>query len=165
MALSNGYWYMEGADGRHFCFAKEPTYTCPHAHFERTRVDEETVERIPTPAVKRAAEALGADPELLARGLERQHASFTYGRRRVNGKLTDQCAVCGARMQRKGFRCWIEREPTDDERNDMNSRVAGRLGFSNMRTERSFYVDTKREAREWAAEEVKVTRAAMAERP
>ena len=24
-----GYWYIEGADGRHYCYAKEPTFVCP----------------------------------------------------------------------------------------------------------------------------------------
>jgi hypothetical protein len=24
-----GYWYIEGADGRHYCYAKDPTYVCP----------------------------------------------------------------------------------------------------------------------------------------
>lgn len=159
------YWYIDGKDGRHYCYAKEPTFLCP--------MGEPTEYVVPAPegsetegahvlkdatkaAVTAAAEQLGMDPVLLGMIVKRGH-SHRHGRRRVDGRLTDQCVACGARMERKGFRVWIEALPTEE---DAQSRIADRLGFSGYRPVpgSSFYLDTKKEAAQWARDEAKLER-------
>jgi hypothetical protein len=137
--------YWEAPDGRHFNYDVEPTFHCPNAA------------GIAGPAVAVAAEALGADAEPLARIIERAHGSHRYGRvRDANGRLTDRCTICGARMERKGFRCWIDEPNTADE---SGARIASRLGFEPPRqTIRVVWLDTKREAREWCYEEFQLAK-------
>jgi hypothetical protein len=152
------YSYYEAPDGRRFCFITHPTFLCPLATFERA--EDENRSRVLTDAVVAAAGVLGCDPADLARIIEGSHARAGTSRKRTaDGKLTADCGSCGARMERLGFRCFIEAPIPDGEetQGEQASRaIAGRLGFSApMRTERSFYVDTKREAREWALDELR----------
>lgn len=158
--------YYDAPDGRHFCWNVDPTFVCPLAWFERT--DDEAKARIPTAAVEAAAAALGCGGDELARILERQHASFTHTRRRVDGRLTDICDCCGSRMERKGFRVWADRPKTQEELtgNDrVASQIGQRLGFSGEQrvTLRNFYVDTKREAKAWALDELRTAESAAVE--
>jgi hypothetical protein len=153
------YWIVNGGNGERFAWRKEPTYLCPHGYFERVREGDEVVSRVPTAAVEQAAAALGADVELLMRVMERVHASHSAGRRRVNGKLTGDCAICGARMIRKGFAHW--KEVASD---DVIARGFGAaLGFDGHVRGVTRYVDTKREAEAWARENAAVSRSAALE--
>ena len=69
---------------------------------------------------------------------------------RVDGVLTDRCALCGTKMVRKGFRAWID-APADDA---AAKRVSRRLGFAPPRTtQRVTWHPTRRAAREWARHE------------
>ena len=72
------------------------------------------------------------------------------GRLRVDGVLTDRCAVCGAKMNRKGFRGWIDAPVTDAPA----KRIAGRLGLAEPReTQRVTWHPTKKDAEAWAKHE------------
>jgi len=72
-----------------------------------------------------AAAAIGADPILLAKLLCQRHQTSAGGRLRVDGVLTNRCAVCGAKMTRKGCRAWIDTPSADVAA----QRISGRLGF------------------------------------
>lgn len=124
-------WYIRGADGKDYCWAKEPSYRCPIGSAERLG-----------DILEAAAEELGVGREWLLRKIK--HA----GRRaRVDGRLTDRCAECGHKLERLGFHCSIRVH--DDEQT-----VAG---FTMAKMEKQFYLDTKREAERWAREEVRLT--------
>lgn len=148
-----GYWYIEGADGRHYCYAKEPTYLCPMAEpvlFDRAEDCEgsEPVPRLTVPAITPAAQQLAIDPLLLAKLIRSAHHRIGAGRARVDGRLTDTCAACGHKLTRKGFRYWIEAKPP---RSHPRAQIAQRLGFSEYEhVEGSWYAKTKRDARAWA---------------
>jgi hypothetical protein len=159
--MNGGYWYVAGGNGEQFCWAKDATFLCPHGYFDRVRLESgETVNRILTSEVERAAVALGGDPELLARMLERAHASHGAGRQRVDGKLTDLCTICGAKMERKGFACWKQ---VPNEPDSAQARIAGRLGFSNTRHEGVIhYRPTKKEAEQWARRNANESRSVRA---
>jgi hypothetical protein len=116
---------------------------------------------IPTTAVEAAAAALGADAVQLGKLIRSAHHRFGAGRLRVDGKLTDRCGACGARMERLGFRCWVD---APHEATDSRTRIADRLGFEPPRDHvRTFYVDTKREAAAWARDEQRTAKAVAAE--
>jgi hypothetical protein len=101
--------------------------------------------------------------------LERQHRSFTHTRRRdAGGKLTSTCDCCGSRMERMGFRVWIERPKTAAEMTDtdgVSAAIAKRIGGDGVRTVtlRSFYLETKREATDWALDELRTAQSAARE--
>lgn len=165
-------WYFEAPDGRRFNWNKAPTYICPNADPIRVEVDgDERIETITLDravAIDAAARGLMMDPLKLARLIKRSHRSFSYQRERVNGKLTDRCECCGAKMDRLGFRCWVDRPKTEDEltsEDRTSSRVAERLGFDPGRrvVVHSFYADTKREADAWARDELRTAKAVAAE--
>ena len=148
-----GYWYIEGADGRRYCYAKEPTFVCPMGEpVEYDRVedseDREPTARLTVPAITPAAERLAMDPLLLAKLIRSAHQRHGAGRARVDGRLTDTCAACGHKMVRHGFRYWIEAKPRTA---DPRTRIAQRLGFSEyQQVEGSWYARTKRDAQTWA---------------
>jgi hypothetical protein len=159
------YRYYEAPDGRRFCWNVEPTFVCPLAWFERT--DDEAKARIATPAVEAAAAALGCGIAELLRMLERQHRSFTNTRRRdAGGKLTNTCDCCGSRMQREGFRVWVEQPKRElSETDRVSAAISKRLGGDGVQTEtlRSFYLETKREATDWALDELRTAQSAARE--
>lgn len=166
--FGSSYWYYDAPDGRRWNWSKEPTYQCPNRPALR-EVEEPTplVDRlIPTIAMRDAAEALATTPEAMARLLENVHARISYGRQRdANGRLTDRCSCCGAKMRRLGFRAWVdepipENELTDDHARSM--RVSERLGLDGeqRRTTWSGHFETKRAAQEWAHRESRDAKAA-----
>ena len=140
----NRFRYWEAPDGRRFNYSVEPTFNCPNAAGTAG------------PAFAVAAEALGAEAEQLARIVSGAHCSHRYGRvRDAGGKLTDRCTICGARMARQGFRCWIDAPNYEDT--GASPTAMARLGFGPPRTTlRTIWLDTKREAREWCYEEYKL---------
>lgn len=163
------YFYFEGTDGRHYCWAKTPTFVCPMA---------EPVEYIPNgdgeegyhqikladlEPLTSAAQLLGVDPLELGMMFKRAHSSGRGGRKRVDGKVTDICSACGHRLERLGFRVWIERTPTDEEADTASNRVGARLFGSGPQwvTEpgSTRYLDTKKEATTWAKDESEMVRA------
>lgn len=165
--FGSGYWYIEGGPGVRLCYAKSPTYICPHAYFERVRdADDKVTGRVPTAAAEKVAAVLGTDPESAAKLLERGHRSMG-GRLRVDGKLTERCEGCGAKMQRKGFRIWREELVPEEERTSeqrTSAAINSRLGFDGQtwKTTYSGYVETKREAEGWARENAASSKAAVA---
>ena len=149
--MSARYWYFSAGDQR-FCFDKHPRFRCPLAAavtHQSSAVSEDCTEPAIISTVAAAAAMLAADGLLLANLLVRAHISHNAGRLRVDGRLTDRCAICGSRMERLGFPCWIEEKP---KRRDAQSRIASRLGHDDFRRVPGalWYRSSKREAREWA---------------
>jgi hypothetical protein len=152
--------YYEGAPGRRYCWAIDPTFTCPNGTLKYPTADDDW--EIPEPFM-RAAEILDMYPGLLLRMVVKAHRNNR--RLRENGRLTDRCETCGRRMERKGFRAWAEEDAG-----------AGRTGLQGVSDEltRAFggkpsnilkviYFDTKKEAVAWALEESRISRAVAAE--
>lgn len=142
-----GYWYIEGADGRHFCWSKELSVTCPVGSKEELG-----------DVLAAACSVVGIDPAYMLRRLK--HNGY---RKRVDGRLTDRCETCNHKLERLGYRCWIERPYTDEElqaSGDLRAtvRLNQALGSAGMKTVKVFYVDTKREAQQWAREEAALAR-------
>lgn len=162
--MSYSYFYVEGVDGRHYCYAKTPTFTCPMAEpveYVPNANGEGGEHRLKSGLVEtfdEAASALSMGPVLLGKVLKTAHQRKGTERLRVDDRLTDLCAVCGHRMERLGFRVWIEHLPTEE---DTQSRIANRLGFSGWRTVDGShrYMDTKKEAQQWARDEAELVRA------
>lgn len=125
------YWMIHGADGKDYCWAKEPSYRCPIGSAERLG-----------DILAAACEVIGIDPAWLLRRMK--HSPY---RKRVNGRLTDRCETCGHKLERLGFWCSIRTH-------DHEQSVAG---FAMANIEKQFYVDTKREAERWARDEVALT--------
>jgi hypothetical protein len=147
------YRYYAGAVGARFCYAVQPTYLCP--------LGEPDLEAVEAPW-QAAARELGCSPVYLAREIRRAHRSHRIGRERdADGKLTDRCTVCGARMERHGFAAWSEAPDPEEYR----QRIADRLGFAMavVQSTPRRYFERKREAMEWAREESKISRAAAVE--
>lgn len=98
-----------------------------------------------------AAAAIGSNAILLAKLLRQRHqTSSVAGRLRVDGVLTNRCAVCGATMTRKGYRAWI----TAPSHDSAIKRISSRLGFAARRTTtRTTWHRTRREAAAWARDE------------
>lgn len=156
--MSYAYHYYAGADGAQFCYAAQPTYRCPLAE-----PSEEGAGRPnESSQLVAAADALTVDPGKLAGVLKRAHASYRAGRERTEeGRLTDTCRVCGARMERVGFAAWHQAPDPVEYR----QQIAKRLGYvaATRQVGRRRYFDRKREAMEWAHEEAKISRAAAQE--
>lgn len=155
--MMGGYWYMGPApDGRRFCYAKTPTFTCPIASAAQGFLRDATLGSDPlAERVFDAASALRVDPKWLAQRV----SSGSHHRERVDGKLTDRC-TCGARMDRLGFAIWVEREAP--ERTDTSARFTREVfgGQPVERVGRTRYADTKREAQTWARQELAAAKAA-----
>jgi len=154
-------WYLEGPRGLHFHWAKHPSFECPNAdpvlYTPAERVGENGTWALQRAEVAAAAAAIGADAVMLGQLLRQRHASHAAGRLRVDGTLTDRCAICGTKMTRKGFRAWID-EPNPDV---ASQRIAGRLGFGAPRTTvRTTWHPTKRDAEAWARHECRRAKAA-----
>lgn len=152
-------WFLSGARGRAYNWAKHPTFVCPNADpVSYTPAEPGATEgtwSLTRPEVATAAAAIGADAVMLGQLLRQRHASHTAGRLRVGDRVTDRCSICGAKMIRKGFRAWID-EPDDSDDASAQRRIAGRLGFeAPRRTLRTTWHPTKREAEAWARHERK----------
>lgn len=169
--FGSNYRYWNGPGGTRYCFNVEPTFVCPNVEPVRpTNLRDEQGWTSPPENVRQAANLLGMQPVKLGRMIRKAHHSFTHTRERVEGKLTDRCACCGTKMDRLGFRVWVERPKTEDEltaQDRTSSHVAERLGFSGERTVtvRSAYTDTKREAKQWCLEEKATAQAVAEEEP
>lgn len=163
------YRYYEGKDGRHYCYAKDPTFVCPLA--EPTEYVVPAGEASETEGEHRiklghlglltaAAGVLGVGALELGMMLKRTHNSGRAGRKRVDGKLTDTCGACGHKLDRLGFRGWVEREPTAEEADNASDRIGSRLfgAGPRWRNDETHYFDTKKEVMEWAREEAKLER-------
>jgi hypothetical protein len=153
--MSRGGWqYVPDARGRHYNWAKHPTFECPNAdtltYTPSEHDGEEGTWTLDRDEISIAAAAIGADPILLAKVLRQRHQTMTAGRLRVDGVLTDRCSVCGTKMTRKGFRAWID-EPSQDA---ASQRVSKRIGVGPPRTTiRVTWHSTRVEAAKWARHE------------
>lgn len=151
--MFGGYWYIDGADGRRYCYAKEPTYRCHVGAIERDPVAPDAG-YVLTPAIVAAADKLEIDAQFLARKLR-----HSPERSRVNGKLTDDCNACGHRMERVGFRYWIE--VVDTESRTPSTQLTQMMGGTPTKTvEGPWFAKTKQAAKQWAGMRVKQTKAA-----
>lgn len=159
------YWELKGdPEGRRFCYGTEPLFVCPFGRFERERVDGEVTRRLPGKAeayVVAISGVMGTTAEDVMRLLERGHSGVGHHRRRVDGKLTDRCDGCGAKMIDHGFTAWVERDRTDDS---AASRVAERMGMRGPSERLKVQPNLKRrEARQWAYDEYMIARGALDE--
>jgi hypothetical protein len=167
--MATRYWQIKGdPEERRFCFTTEASFTCPHAYFERERENGEVVRRIPTPAAEAVAQVLGGDVDSAMRLLERGHGSGRgTERRREKGKLTDRCAVCGAKMVAHGYSAYVERPKREDEFHEgdrTSAAIAGRLGFDGPMVRVRSQSGLKRsEARAWAWEQRQMAAAQLEE--
>lgn len=157
-------WYIADADGTHFNWNKEPTFECPNARFELREESESEphyVDRlIATPEIEQAAPLLGLTAQQLVVLLHRAHARSSYGRKRIDGRLTNECASCGRTMKRLGFRAWIDEpipEADQTEGQRASAQLGDVLGFSGeqRRTLRTTWHPTKKAAEAWARHERK----------
>jgi hypothetical protein len=142
--MMGGYWYVPGNDGRRYCYAKEPTFVCPVGNVKLEGPDDpEPGHYVVTETVEQAAMLLGVEPRFLTGKL--RHSAE---RSRVDGRLTDACASCGHKLERLGYRIWVEaKAPKDGAASRINRRLGGD-GF--VTVEGSWYRGTKKEAQEWA---------------
>jgi CO/xanthine dehydrogenase Mo-binding subunit len=142
--VSYRYRYFRGADRRRYCWATRPTFKCPLAHDH----DHPTPAAAQSAALTEAAELLGCDPARLRSMLHRAHGSYATRRARDDSnRLTDRCAVCGAKLQRLGFARWIAANTAADT---SIAAIANRLGDGFVRVEGPWYSPTKTAASEWA---------------
>jgi hypothetical protein len=135
--MPGDYFYFRGADGRRYCWNKEPTYTCPIGAAERLG-----------DILEMAAEEVGVKADWLLARI--RHSPW---RARVDGRLTENCETCGHRMRREGFRYWIEAEPsknaTEDQR--LAASIHHRLtGDGFVQVSGPWYASTRKGARAWA---------------
>lgn len=184
--MFGGSWCYEAKDGRRWTWNKAPSYECPN-YFERyIFTDPETGEtrRVHFPPEKRvgvtfsryvpdhvreAAKLIGCGGEELAAMLVKVHQDRGMERKRVDGKLTNECVACGGRLTRKGFYAYAdepipEGEETSEQR--ASAAISNRLGFDSSgprRTTWSGHFGTKREAQEWAHENMKIANAGLEE--
>jgi hypothetical protein len=152
-------WYVAAGD-THFNWASKPSYVCPNAALVEYQAaadgSSDGKHVLKDPRVTLAAEALAADPILLGQMLLRAHSSHRAGRMRVDGRLTERCAICGTKLTRQGFRAWIDGPPTEGS----GKRIAERLGFGAIRAPiRSTWHKTRKEAEAWARHECKRAKA------
>lgn len=147
--MGTSYYYQPGPDGRHYCYDSTPTFRCPMSNLLPA---DERVYVVPR-AVNDAADALGVDGDKLTRLLVKAHRSISGGRERVDGKLTNYCAICGHKMERLGFRYWIEAKPGASASSEQrtSAAISQRLGGSGfVQVDGSWYQPTKRAAQDWA---------------
>jgi hypothetical protein len=160
------YWVYTASDGRRYCWNKEPTFSCPLVDPLADRPDPDGDPVSPFGrGIDEAAAALSVAPADLAGVLRRAHRS-TSGkgtrRRRVGGRLTDLCDVCGRRMKRLGFRAWIEVPDTSERTGTQITRMMFGAAYWPVR-DSSRYFDTKKEAQSWALDEKRLHDAILAD--
>lgn len=131
-----GYWYIEGADGRHYCWSKQATDLCPNR-------DGMIVHDL------LADNDCGLDVQLIAKSIQRSHRQYHDDLRK------GYCGACGMRLERLGYDTWVE-EPNPSE---VTQRVADRLGYGGAwrRVDGSLRrFKLKREAEAYAREQAAV---------
>lgn len=135
------YWYLDGPDQIRFCFDRHPRFQCRVG--EGGSADE----------LQAAGEQLGVLK--LVELVELAHRRRGRAERdRQDGKLTDRCATCGARMERLGFMAWAERPAAPDS---TGTQMAERLGANAVPVRGDgICFPTKREAEAWAREQLEV---------
>lgn len=152
--MNSSYRYYQGAPGVRFCFAVHPTFQCPLAMHSPDAIRAD---------VRAAAELLGTDAGGLGVAIARGHRSVGTRQRDLAGKLTDRCDSCGAKMDRPGFATWVKTDLADGE-DELGIGVRRNLfGGRPWRQTPTRYFDTKAEAREWALEEARTSKAAAGE--
>lgn len=151
----SSYRYYDAGGGRHFCYAVAPTFLCPYGQLKVPTADEDW--EVPEPFMQ-AAQALDVMPAALLGMVVRGHRNNR--RLRVNGQLTDRCETCGHKMDRLGFRCWEETPKAPSGLDNVASRLGSAPPTDIVRT---VYVDTKKEAREWAYEEMRIAKSVAKE--
>jgi hypothetical protein len=175
------YWEL---DGVRFCFTITPSFECPMTVTayevwdpvtDKTTVttrrppkeDEAlgiTFKRHVTEAQIEAARLLGVDAKALVTLIENSHRGAWHSqdgiRRRVEGKLTDLCRTCGAKLINHGYSAFVERDfdpevDEDPEGTRKASRaISDRLGFQPPAVRLKGVNGLKRtEARKWAYEQ------------
>lgn len=147
------YRYYQGAPGRRYCWAVDPTFICPNGALKYSSADEEW--EVPEPFM-RAAEILDVFPSSLVKMVVRGHRNNR--RLRENGRLTDRCETCGTRMKREGFRAWIEQDKRPEDLGT-SDQITLRLGGSPSHIVKTIYFDTKKEAVAWALDESRISKA------
>jgi hypothetical protein len=137
------YRYIEGADGRHYCFTNEPVFACDaNALLD----DDERMEKM-------AAE-LGVRVGWLKGKL--RHMSERA--RDDKNRLINRCVNCGSTLTRRGFRCWIE-APGDEH--EATTRINRRLGGDGFKmVEGPWFQPSRKAAKEWAQSRVRQLREA-----
>lgn len=142
------YNYFRGPGGRRFCWDVHPRFRCRLADGDLSTA----------PELGAAAKAAGVT---LGWVLEKAHNSRESRGRDADGRLTNRCFYCDAKMERLGFACWVE-EPDDPA--SSRSQTRERFGLSPFRAvgER-IHLPTKREARAWALEQAQIAEAIAAE--
>lgn len=157
-------WYIAAGD-THFNWAKAPTFECPNAATDGRPIGAMLAEDAAiTPLVARArlaADALGVDAAKVIGMLRRMHSGGTR-RAEIDGKLTDRCAHCGAKMKRKGFRAWIDEPGSWDGYSGATRSLNQMIGNSEppRKTIRTTWHKTKKEAEAWARHECRRAKAA-----
>jgi hypothetical protein len=147
------YVYLPGRDGRRYCWATRPTFRCPLAHDHENPVPTAAQ----SAALAEAAQLLGCDQVRLRSMLHRAHGSSATRRARdERNRVTDRCAVCGARIERLGFAGWIAADKPAD---NTTAAIALRLGGGFARVEGPWYSATKAGAAEWARSRVEALEA------
>lgn len=129
------YRYIAAFDGRRYCWTTQPVFVCTA---NRTIEDDDGL-------LQRIAQELGVRPLWLA-GKLRHHSDRK--RDDATGRLTMECANCGAPMKRLGFRRWITAPGSDDETGVRINKRLGGDGF--VMVEGPWYSPTKKDAIEWA---------------
>lgn len=146
-----GYWYIEGADGRHYCWSKEPSFSCPIG----------TAERLGDLFEQACAHA-DISPAWMLRRLQHNGGRF---RDEKTGRWVAQCDSCGHKLDRLGFRYWIEGPPPADDglgalNAALNKTLLGGSGFTTV--EGPWYAPTKKDAEAWARGRVAETKGVTA---
>jgi hypothetical protein len=172
------YWEL---DGVRFCFTITPHLECPMSVTTYEVLDVSTGERTITkrrPEEKvgwtftrhvtaeqeEAARLLGVDAKAMVTLIENGHRNAWHSqdgiRRRVEGKLTDRCRACGAKLINHGYSAFVERDfdpevDEDPEGTRKASRaISDRLGFQPPAVRLKGVNGLKRtEARKWAYEQ------------
>jgi hypothetical protein len=130
------YRYYEGTTDkrRQFCVATSPTFVCGY-----------------TDGFEAAAGIMAVDGisgERLSEIVANAHARTLHSSLRLrdaDGKLTDECRVCGAKLIRKGFAAWEQREREEQ------TGIAMRLGIEQFdKVGEKRYFRTKKQAWAWA---------------
>ena len=158
--------YWDGPEGRRYCFTTEPLMECPNVPEPQREAGSGYVV---TAVAKAVAAALSTTEQDACRVLRRAHSGSRGHRRRVDGKLTDRCDSCGAKMRNRGYFAYVEEPVPEEELTSLqrtsaalNARLSGNA--TQYRRIRDVQVDTRREAKAWAWDELKADKAIEAEK-
>lgn len=155
------YLYYDGPEGVHYCYAKEPTYTCRH---DRQKSGDDEEHPPMADPLEAGVIAAGMKPEFIRRLLAREHQRQGRWRDPKTDRLTERCGACGAKLRRRGFAVWTETPAPDPDTS--TARISSRLsevfggdGIHRVHSDHK-YVDTKKEARALALRRLNDARAA-----